>query len=217
MIKEVGLMFVISAAFFVFGTQQVRFWVPSQMLACIFVAPTVGWIGGFIRGKGMLKVALILIVGASLIWNMWFLGEQFLRIGYFKPVFGMEQERDFLIRRVPGYPALEFINQNLSKSSRLICVWTGTYGYYIDRKYYSDTFIEDITLKGFIHASADARELSRQLIENRFTHLFLNLSILNKHLEQSEWVTLRELLREESRELFRYQVYGVYEIGGNKN
>jgi len=28
-LKEIGLMFVVSAAFFVFGTQQVRFWLPS--------------------------------------------------------------------------------------------------------------------------------------------------------------------------------------------
>jgi hypothetical protein len=212
MIKYVGAMFIISAAFFVFGTQQVRFWVPSQMLLCVFIAPTVGFLVDFVKGKWMLKVTLILIVVASLAWNIWFLGEQFLKIGYFKPVLGLEQERDFLVRKIPGYPALEFINQNLPESSRLMCVWTGAYGYYINRNYYSDTFIEDFTLKEFIHASVDGKELSRKLMRAGFTHLSLNVFISESNMKRGEGLILGEILTKESRELFRYQYYGVYEI-----
>ena len=40
-LNAIGLMFIISAAFFAFGTQQVRFWLPSQMLACAIAAPSV--------------------------------------------------------------------------------------------------------------------------------------------------------------------------------
>src|SRR4030042_1429858 len=135
MVKEIGLMFVVSTTFFMFGTQQVRFWVPSQMLACAFVAPAVGWLVASVRNRKLLKMALILTVIASLAWNMWFLGGQFLKIGYYRSVLGMEQERAFLVRQVPGYPVLEFINQNLPEHSYILCVWTGAYGYYIDRSY----------------------------------------------------------------------------------
>ena len=91
-------------------------------------------------------------------------------------------------------------------------MWTGAYGYYLNRKYYSDTFIEDFTLKGFIHASVNGKELSQKLTQAGFTHLFLNLSILEKNMEQGERVIFGEFLRKESRELFRYQNYGVFEI-----
>ena len=113
MVKEIGVMFVLSAAFFVFGTQQVRFWLPSQLLACAFVAPVVGLLVDSARSRRMLKMFLLFIMTASLAWNMWFLGKQFFAVGYYRPVLGMEQEKDFLARKVPGYPALEFINQNL--------------------------------------------------------------------------------------------------------
>jgi hypothetical protein len=212
MTKQIGFMFVVSTAFFVFGTQQTRFWLPSQMLACAFAAPAVELLVNWARNRRLIKKALFLILVGSLAWNMWFLGKQFIKVGYYKPVLGMEQEEDFLIRKVPGYPALEFINQDLPKSSRLMCVWTGAYGYYIDRPYYSDTFIEDVTLKGFIHASVNGKELSQRLTQNRFTHLFLNLSILEKNMEQSERVVFGDFLKEKTRELFRYQNYGVFEI-----
>jgi hypothetical protein len=125
---------------------------------------------------------------------------------------GIEKERTFLSRGVPGYPALEFINKNLPQQSKIFCVWTGAYGYYLNRKYYSDTFVEDVTLKGFIHASIDKNDLSQRLTQTGFTHLFLNLAILEKNMEQSEQVMLSDFLKEETRELFRYQNYGVFEI-----
>jgi hypothetical protein len=124
----------------------------------------------------------------------------------------MEEERAFLIRKVPGYPALEFINRNLPENSRTLCVWTGAYGYYLNHKYYSNTLIEDVTLKRFIHTSINGKELSQRLTHTGFTHLFLNLAILEKNMEQSEQVMLSDFLKEETRELFRYQNYGVFEI-----
>jgi hypothetical protein len=210
--KNLGFMFLVSATFFVFGTQQVRFWLPSQMLACAFVAPIVGLIVDSARSRKILKISLTLIVIASLSWNLWFLGKQFLEVGYYRPVFRMEQEKDFLTRKVPGYPALEFINQNLPSGSYLLCAWTGAYGYYLNRKYYSDTFIEDITLKEFIHASINGRELSQRLTQTGFTHLFLNLSILEKNMGQNEGIIFDDFLREGTRELFQFQNQRVLEI-----
>jgi len=210
--KQIGFMFIVSAAFFVFGTQQSRFWLPSQMLVCVFAAPSVEFLLKWASRKQIAKIVIFLILIGSLAWNVWFLGKQFIAVGYYKPVLGIEQEKDFLVRKVPGYPALEFINQNLPQSSQLMCVWTGAYGYYIDRKYYSDTFIEDITLKGFIHASANGRELSQKLIQAGFTHLFLHLTILEKNMVQSERIILGDFLMKETRELFRYKNYGVFEI-----
>src|SRR4030042_25316 len=212
MVKEIGLMFVVSAAFFIFGTPQSWFWLPSQMLACAFAAPSMELLVNWARRKHTIKVVLFLVLIGSLAWNIWFLGKQFFAVGYYKPVLGMEQEKDFLVRKVPGYPALEFINQNLPQHSKIFCAWTGTYGYYIDRPYYSDTFIEDVTLKGFIQASVNGKEFSQKLTQNQFTHLFLNLSILEKNMEQRERVILGDFLTKETRELFRYQNYGVFEI-----
>jgi hypothetical protein len=211
-LRGIGFMFIVSAAFFLFGTQQVRFWLPSQMLACALAAPSVGLIVDWTRKKRAVKAVFCLVLIGSLAWNIWFLGQQFLKIGFYRPVLGMEQKRDFLIRKVPGYPALEFINQNLPSRSYVLCVWTGAYAYYLDRRYYSDTFIEDITLKEFIHATVKGEELSKKLTQAGFTHLFLNQAILETNMNQSERVTFDYFLREKTRELFRYQDHRVIEI-----
>jgi hypothetical protein len=182
------------------------------MLLCIFTASSVEPLLKWASRKRIIKIALFLVLIGSLAWNMWFLTQQVLAVGYYRPVFGMEGERAFLIRKVPGYPALDFINRNLPKNSYTLCVWTGAYGYYISPKYYSDTFIEDTTLKEFIHASVDGKELSQRLIQAGFTHLFLNLSILEKNMKESERVIFDQFLRKETLGLFHYKNYGVFQI-----
>jgi len=89
---------------------------------------------------------------------------------------------------------------------------TGAIGYYLNRKYYSDTFIEDFTLKKFIRASINGKELSQKLTCAGFAHLFLNFSILKKNVGQNEQVIFENFLMTETRELFRYQNFSVLEI-----
>jgi hypothetical protein len=212
MMKQIGFMFIVSAAFFLFGTQQTRFWLPSQMLACVFAAPALELLVNWARNRRPIKTVLFLILVGSLAWNMWFLSKQFLVVGYYKSVLGMEQERSFLVRQVPGFPALEFINQNLPEHSRILCVWTGAYGYYIDRPYYSDTFIEDVTLKSFIDASTKGKELSHRLSEAGFTHLFFRLSVLIKNMKPEQQVIFVDFLRRGAVELFSDQDYSILKI-----
>jgi hypothetical protein len=145
---------------------------------------------------------------------MWFLGKQFLKIGFYRPVLGMEQEKDFLIRKVPGYPASEFINQNLPPNSYLLCVWTGAYGYYLNRKHYSDTFIEDSTIKEFISSSHNGKDLSQRLAGAGFTHLFFRLSLLVKNMSPEQQTIFIDFLRKGAVELFSYQDYSIFEIRG---
>jgi hypothetical protein len=128
-----GLAVLASAAFFVWGTQHSRFWLPTQVLICIASAPAVELILRWASRRRAILAGLVVTVSLSLAWNIWFLGKPFLREAYYRPFFGLEGEKAFLSRRVPGYPAMEFINTHLAESSRTLCVWTGALGYYLNR------------------------------------------------------------------------------------
>jgi hypothetical protein len=210
--KGTGLMLVVSAAFFTFGTQQARFWLPAQLAACAYAASAMESLHRRTGKRLILKILLGLIVAASLLWNLWYLGEKVLTVGFYRPALGLEEERTFLSRKVAGYPALEFINTHLPEKSRLLCVWTGAYGYYINRPYYSDTFIEDATLKHFINASTNGRELSQRLVGAGWTHLFVKLTLLEKNLSSQQAALLNEFLQHGVLELYRHQDFYVWTI-----
>jgi 4-amino-4-deoxy-L-arabinose transferase-like glycosyltransferase len=213
--QGIGVAVLASAAFFVWGTQHSRFWLPTQVLICIASAPAIELLLRWANRRRAIRAGLALTVGLSLAWNMWFLGKPFLAEAYYRPVFGLEEERAFLSRRVPGYPAIEFINSHLPESSRTLCVWTGALGYYFNRPYYSDTFFEDITLKSFIDSSSDGEELSRRLAEAGFSHFYIYRSLLGKNMEPRQKEIFRDFLAKKAENLFLFKEYAVLEIVRN--
>jgi hypothetical protein len=210
--QGIGFAVLASAAFFVFGTQHSRFWLPTQVLICIASVPAIDLLLRWVNRKRAIQAGIALIVGVSLGWNMWFLGKPFLSEAYYRPVFGLEEEKAFLDRRVPGYPAMEFMNSHLAESSRILCVWTGALGYYLNRPYYSDTFFEDITLKSFIDSSIDGEELSRRLRGAGFSHLYIYRSLLEKNMEPRQKEIFNDFLAKKAETLFLFKDYAVLEI-----
>ena len=213
--QGMGFAVLASAAFFVWGTQHSRFWLPTQVLICIAAAPAIELVLRWANRRRAIQAGFALVVGISLAWNMWFLGKQFLTEAYYRPVFGLEEERAFLGRRVPGYPAIAFINSHLPESSRTLCVWTGALGYYFDRPYYSDTFFEDATLKSFIDSSIDGEELSRRLAGAGFSHLYISRSLLGKNMEPRQIEIFNDFLAKKAENLFLFKEYAVLEIVRN--
>jgi len=211
-VNEVGTILLISAALFIFGSQQARFWLPSQFLLCIYAAPAVDKVSQWMINRTYAKLVIGLILSFVLIWNMWALGKQIVAVGFYKPVLGIEKELDFLKRVVPGYSAIEFINQNITGSARVLCVWTGAYGYYFNRPYYSDTLIEDRTIKKYFDESKNWADLKGTLKQNEFTHIFLRRSLLEGNLTQRQLEIFRSFLHNGTEELFREKDFSVLVI-----
>jgi hypothetical protein len=210
-----GFVLFASATFFILGSQQARFWLPFQFLACFYAAPIVELIHKWTRSRRPIKLTMGLVVVVSLAWNGWFLGRQVVAIGYYKPAFGLEEQSAFLKRVIPGYAVMEFINHHLPARSRLFCVWTGAYAYYLDRPYYSDTFLEDAAFRRFLDISNDGKDLSQRLARNGFTHLFVRRSLLEDTMTPRQLEIFGEFLEKGSHELYRYQDFSVFVISAS--
>jgi hypothetical protein len=207
-----GWAILASAAFFLFGTQQARFWLPTHLLICLYSAPALEGFAARMKSPMVRRAIFSFVLIFSLGWNAWFLGNQFFSVGYFRPVWGMETEKAFLTRGVPGFPALEFINSRLPESSRTFCVWTGAYGYYLNRPYYTDTFLEDFTLKKTIDSSSDGLDLCTRLEAMGFSHLYVRLSLLEKNLEGQQLEIFRDFLNKQVLEVFRHGDFAVFSL-----
>lgn len=207
-----GVAVLASAAFFLFGTQQARFWLPTHLMLCLCSAAALQNLSARIDSTAIKRTVFSVLLIFALGWNAWFLGKQFLSVGYYHSVCGLETETAFLARRVPGYAAMNYINDRLSESSRTFCVWTGAYAYYLDRPYYSDTFLEDFTLKKIIDISSDGNDLYLGLRSMGFTHLFVRLPVVEKNLEVRQLNLFHDLLRKRSAEVFRDGDFAVYAL-----
>ena len=203
---------VISASFFFFGTQQSRFWLPAQMLICICAAPAMDHCLRYIRDKAVIRNIFIVLMVSSLCWNYYYLTKRWFEIGIYKPFLGLESEDSFLKRKVPGYSVINYINASLPDSSRIFCVWTGTYAYYMDRQYYSDTFLEDVKWKNSINESADGKELSVKLKSLGFTHIFINYNLAEGNMESRQLGIFRNFIKNNAQLVFYQGNYSLFSL-----
>lgn len=210
--KGFWLAILASSAFFIFGTQQARFWLPTHLLLCISSAPALENVMRRIKTRKASMTAFSLLFAFCLGWNLWYIGNQLFSINYYKVFWGMETKEDFLRRKVPGFPAIEFMNSYLPESSRTLCVWTGGYGYYFDRRYYTDTFVEDYTIKKIIDSNSDGRGVCTSLRDMGFTHLFVRLPLFEKNMEVRQNEIFRNFLQKQAQEIFRSRDFAVFSL-----
>lgn len=200
-VQYTAFAIITSAAFFIFGTQQARFWLPTQMLICLCAAPAVHYLIGCITGKKIIQTLCAILFVTSLAWNYYYLFHRWNEIGLYKPILGLESESSFLKRKVPGYPVMDYINRNLPDSSRIFSVWTGGYAYYMDRLYYSDTFLEDVTLKRLIDESVNGKALAEKLKKAGFTHLFVNCYLTERNMEPDQLKIFQDFIKNDTQSI----------------
>lgn len=87
---------------------------------------------------------------------------------------GIEEKEDFLRRKFPDYyPAMQFINENLSSESK-IYLFGDQRGYYCKKKYEATCVFAPERLLGWANHSDTPEHFIAQLKDNHFTHIFYN-------------------------------------------
>ena len=171
-----SLVTLAACAFFAFGTQQLRFYMPAHLLLCFYAAPLLDRILSRLSEKRWGRVAwiaaLILLVapGGAVLYK------QSLKVGFFKPVFGMESEADFKRRVIPGYDAFAAANHMVPTNGKVLLVWMRNYGYLLDVPFESDSFLEDHTLKTMLTQSPEPDAFFQELRHRGFTHILMQLN-----------------------------------------
>jgi hypothetical protein len=76
----------------------------------------------------------------------------------------------------------QYINENLPNDSYLFLVMTGNQGYYLERRFFSDSVFEAETMKNILSGSNSAGEILAKFRERRWTHLLLRRDYFTQEL-----------------------------------
>lgn len=177
----------LSFLFFAVGSQQSRFYLPTQIFAVMAGLPSLVIFLHWIEKKApRYRLSLALLFYVLVGWNLYAWLAEARQLNFYRVVPGFESREEFLARNVPGYPALRWIDRNLPPSARLLYVLTGNYAYYSHRPYVADSFIEDFTLRRYLRLNPTPETAAAALIGDGFTHLLVNRDLLEKSLPPEE-------------------------------
>ena len=129
---------------------------------------------------------------------------------------GRESREAYLIRVLPDYPALQFINRSLPSTAKVYFLFMGRRVYYCERDYIHDGTEYAWTLIRAIRAAGDEDDIYAGLRKRGLTHMVVRdallLGFLNENLtiEQKKlWVSFANRYLSG---LFHSRGYSVYQI-----
>lgn len=221
--RKVGLLFFYFIIYYIMWRSQTSVWryfLPAMAVFCILAGYLMYSEKVSAINRGLLK---ILFTGI-LVNNLAVICMAFERMDPAPVVSGRETRESYLGRshlfyQDPVYPAIEYINRNVSLQSRILFVGDSR-GYYCERDYIANTAFDVPAFQKYFMGAKDARDMAQQLRQDGITHILLNEKELARLQQQYKSIDFRprdiKLLkvfwREHSRQVFYSKGVGLYEI-----
>lgn len=166
---------------------------------------------------GCLLIGVIFV----LFWNAAYVVEQFALIRPWSYLSGEVSREEYIRARRPEYSAMQFINWKLPEDSRVLLVFTGRQGYYLDRDFRLDYLGggRSFLLHAVLSTSSAGEAYARFFRPKGLTHLLVRVSIFRRWLAEDLDLESRSrvqaFLRDQTSLLFSRDGYAVFQLYGN--
>ena len=162
---------------------RLRYLMPVYPLLGIITAFTAGALN--IKGK---KFFITLTLSVVFLLNLYWVLRYTSHVNPINFLVGKESRQAFLGRHLPAYPVYEYVNNNLSPTSRIMFLYGGNFGndgYYLNGDYFYDSRYQSSTVKDILQKSSTPEEVRKELTRMGITHLFINGNLLYTDLSSS--------------------------------
>ncbi len=128
---------------------------------------------------------------------------------------GNQSRSDYLESNVSVYPIYKAINNRLTTNDQVLLVYLRNYGFFCDKKFYSDTFFEGFTLKKILQDSPTPKLLLKRWQERKLTHLAFDYNFVfgkDSVLNPTEQELLKNYLNLSGRLIFEKNEFYLYAL-----
>lgn len=155
---------------------------------------------GFFRAIGSTTVIIVFII--SIAMNAYYGAELFGKVKALPYIMGRITRDEYISNFIPEYPALKYINENVSEDSNILFVYLGRRGYYCDRDYVTD---ERLFTEAILNADNPDSILS-SLKKIGITHILVSLPVFDRWVKENcspdKQGMLKTFFREKTRPAF---------------
>lgn len=143
--------------------------------------------GKYATRFGLAKLAWPLTVCLLLFWNGSYISQQFIIVDSFSYITGRLSRDEYLTKQIPEYPVLQYANSNLPDSSKILCLFLGWRGYYLDRPHLFDSHGNpDLLLSWLGQPESNVDMVLQNLQEQKISHLLLRADLMAQWLQNAE-------------------------------
>ncbi|MFC1884958.1 ArnT family glycosyltransferase [Thermodesulfobacteriota bacterium] len=219
------VLLIFSVLFFVFAlfSTGVRIRYLSPIIPPIVILSIYG-IRDMIRVVGNLEYRMtrklgVLSICVMVLYSFWLNGiyiiEQFKKVA---PISYLSSEitRDEYIEKYrPEYGAIKYINQNLPDNSKILLIFVGKRGYYLDRDYLAGVNIIEKVMK----EAASEKEILREIRERGITHFLVRYKLfagwVNNNMNEENKAILDKMFKNNFKLMYKEHGYGLFRMATN--
>lgn len=146
-------------------------------------------------------------------WNAQYMLSQFRTLEPVGYLVGETSRKEYLERRVPEYPAFQYINTHLPTDSKTLFLFVGNRGYYCDRPYVLD---RDYEFYRMVKNASRPEQLAAGLQGKGVTHLLIRYDLFDRWkrdpviFEDHECSLLNQFMKDHTKTLFIKRKYAVF-------
>ena len=197
------------------GVLRIRYLVP--MVPCLVILSMHGLhnlellAARHLRSPRLLSAVWLVPVSLLLTWNGSYIWQQFQEVDPLSYITGRVSRDEYLSRQLPEYPVMQYANKNLPATAKVLCVFTGRRGYYLDRP---QLFDQSGLLAWLNKPGMTAAGIGQQLAEREISYLLIRRDLLYQQLNRENSSTQQlwlELEQQHLRPLNSHLNYTLYQ------
>nr|WP_320012037.1 phospholipid carrier-dependent glycosyltransferase [uncultured Desulfobulbus sp.] len=149
-------------------------------------------------------------------YNVLYLSRQFSIIQPLSYVFGKTSRDQYIATFRPEYPAIQFANHTIKNDAKVLCLFFGNRGYYMNfRPIFEQPYKSSSLLGQYLNLTADQQTILDQMRQHHITHILARVDLTTQWLQQlpkSGQQSLAPLFANASQPLFDAQGYIFFNI-----
>jgi len=166
-------------------------------------------IQSFFRNKQIGSSITGVLLIAIFTYNGNYLIEQFKLVRPLSYISGKISREKYITRFRPEYPVIQFANKKLSKNNKVLCVFLGNRGYYMDFPHVFDMpFNENSFLNRTISKAKTGNDISRALTQNGFTQILFRNDLT------TDWLNNLQQYKKTAILFFQHDLELMYTANG---
>jgi hypothetical protein len=158
------------------------------------------------------KACIVMVVGSLLGMNAVYVFKQFSEVKPFRYLSGRVSRDEYIAEYRPEYKAIQYANQNLPNSSKILALFLGNRGYYSDR----EIIFGNKIFKKVVKSSQAPGNIKDELMKMGVSHLIIRYDLFNFWAEKQFTANEKEMLAAFfDKDLFRLQSqagYGLFKL-----
>jgi Dolichyl-phosphate-mannose-protein mannosyltransferase len=152
-----------------------------------------------------------------LTYNTSYIYQQFVYVNPIDYLKGKLTHTEYIAKYRPEYKVMQYANTHLPETAKVLCVFMGQRGYYLDKTHVFEGYkINKYLLSWLLEPGMTSSEITGRLKQHGITHIILRTDLFSQQLQQNlpaeNQQVLAVLFNHKLIHLFSYLNYSLYKI-----